>query len=72
MFISQDAFKRLPKSVANEYQQLGEGFGSLQNNVYARNNVYKDLTMQTKGNTRDFSQVMRASYSGLSKESRLE
>ena len=67
MFISQDAFKRLPKSVANEYQQLGEGFGSLQNNVYARNNVYKDLTMQTKGNTRDFSQVMRASYSAFLK-----
>ena len=63
MFISQDAFKRLPKAVASDYQQLGEGFGSLKDNVYARNNVYKDLTMQTKGNTRDFSQVMRASYS---------
>jgi len=64
MFISQEAFKRLPRAIqAGEYTQLGDGFGSLKDRVYARNNVYKDLTMQTKGNTGDFAQVMRASYS---------
>ncbi len=63
MFISQESFKRLPTAAKGEYEQLGEGFGSLTDNVYAKNNVYKDLTMQTKANTGDFSQVMRASYS---------
>ena len=63
MFISQESFKRLPRAVQEQYEPLGEGFGSLKDRVYARNNVYKDLTMQTKGNTGDFAQVMRASYS---------
>tara|TARA_R100001440_G_scaffold5239_1_gene11303 strand:- start:213 stop:4214 length:4002 start_codon:yes stop_codon:yes gene_type:complete len=65
MFISQEAFKRLPGAAQREYEQLGEGFGSLKDAVYAKNNVYKDLTMQTYANTRDFSEVMRASYSAF-------
>ena len=65
MFISQEAFKRLPGAAQREYEQLKEGFGSLKDAVYAKNNVYKDLTMQTYANTRDFSEVMRASYSAF-------
>jgi len=64
-FLSQEAFMRLPKTAQGAYQQLGEGFGSLKDNVYAKNNVYKDLTMQTKSNTNDVAQVMRATYSGF-------
>ena len=68
MFISKDAFNRLPKAVRDgEYSELGEGFGSMQGQVFARNNVYKDLTMQTNANTNDFAQVMRASYSAFLK-----
>ena len=63
MFISKDAFNRLPRAVQGEYSELGEGFGSMQGQVFAKNNVYKDLTMQTNANTNDFAQLMRASYS---------
>jgi len=65
MFVSQEAWKRLPRTTQAEYTQLGEGFGSIKDGVYARNNIYKDLTMQTKGNTNDVAQVMRAAYSGF-------
>jgi hypothetical protein len=68
MFLSQEQFLKLPKQVReSEYTQLKEGFGALKDNVYAKNNVYKDLTMQTKANTNDVSNVMRAAYSGFLK-----
>ena len=65
MFISKAAFDRLPRAVQQGYSELGEGFGSLQGQVFAKNNVYKDLTMQTNANTNDFSQVLRSSYSAF-------
>jgi hypothetical protein len=68
MFLSPEAFSKLPKQVRDaEYTLLGEGFGALKDTVYARNNVYKDLTMQTTANTNDVANVMRASYSAFLK-----
>ena len=64
-FISKDAFNQLSETAKLDYEELGAGFGSLQGNVYAKNNVYKDLVMQTRGDTNDVGNVMRAAYSGF-------
>ena len=67
MFVSQEAAKRLPRSIRDaDYTELGEGFGSLQGS-FARNDVYKNISMQTKAHTNDMAQVMRASYSAFLK-----
>ena len=66
-FISKNSFDQLSDTAKLDYVPLEEGFGSLEGTVYAKRNVYKDLVMQTRGNTNDVGNVMRAAYSGFLK-----
>ena len=65
-FLSSDAYKRLTPFQQQDYQKLGEGFGSLQNEeVYARTPIFRNLTLATKSDAGTMGNLMRTAYGGF-------